>query len=45
MRVRETKKSELLLVNIITSKFAVVDRANVRSALPARAALSRNSKY
>ncbi|MEG5235897.1 hypothetical protein QUB77_16835 [Microcoleus sp. AT9b-C3] len=45
MRVIETKKSELLLVHIVSSIFAVVDRANVRSALPARAALSRNSKY
>ncbi|MEG4387252.1 hypothetical protein QUA44_12245 [Microcoleus sp. N9_A2] len=45
MRVRETKKSELLLVNIITSRFAVVDRTLARSALPAGAALSRNSKY
>ncbi|MEG4115591.1 MULTISPECIES: hypothetical protein [unclassified Microcoleus] len=45
MRFIETKKSELLLVDIVSSMFAVVDRANVRSALPAQPALSRNSKY
>ncbi|MBE9093073.1 hypothetical protein [Tychonema sp. LEGE 07203] len=36
MGVRETKKPELLLVNIVSSMFAVVGRAHVRSAFSAR---------
>ncbi len=34
--VLETKQAKLLRINIVSSRFAVVARANVRSAMPAR---------
>jgi hypothetical protein len=33
--VLETKQAKLLRINIVSSRFAVVARANVRSAMPA----------